>query len=468
VPAGLGRHDCPPMPAPSAAFAATAQPATQQQRWRRGPTAAAWLLAWLPLLGLGLGLGPRTAAAGEVEVLHFWTSPGEAASLAQLKSLIARRGHTWKDFAVVGGAGQNAMLALKERVASGRPPASATIKGPALQEWAAQGALANLDWMAAYGRWDESIPPAVQAHVKHKGRYVAVPVNIHRVNWMWSNLAVLRAAGVPEVPSTFEAFLDAAGKVRAAGFVPVAHGGQPWQEFVLFESVAIGVGGLDFYRKAFVELDPTALTGARMVQSLSAFRRLKGLTDAKAPGRDWDAATDMVIKGRAAFQFMGDWAKGEFLSAGNRPGREFACTPAPGTAGSFSFVIDTFAMFELASREAQQAQGYMAYVLLGDEFQEQFNVRKGSIPVRADVPLDRFDDCARGSRRDFQTAARSASLLPSVAVDMALPPPLQAALREVVSAFWNADAMPIEEAIDRLAQVAAARKPARPRPNGAR
>jgi glucose/mannose transport system substrate-binding protein len=408
------------------------------------------------------------AHAGEVEVLHFWTSPGEATSLAQLKSLIARRGHTWKDFAVVGGAGQNAMSVLKQRVAAGNPPASATIKGPALQDWAAQGALANLDWMAAFDRWDQVIPKSLQPYVKHKGHYVAVPVNIHRVNWLWTNLRVLKAAGVAEVPRTFDAFLAAAAQIKAAGFIPVAHGGQPWQDFVLFESVALGVGGPEFYRKAFVELDPEALTGAAMSRSLIAFRGIKALTDDKAPGRDWDAATDMVIKSKAAFQFMGDWAKGEFLTAGNRPGREFACTPAPGTAGAFTFVIDTFTMFELKSRDAQQAQGYLAYVLLGQEFQEQFNVRKGSIPVRKDVNLDKFDDCAKASRRDFDALSPGAAAMPSVAVDMALAPPVQAALREVISEFWNSDTMPVFEAVNRLVLAASPRKPAKPKPIGAR
>ena len=33
----------------------------------------------------------------------------------------------------------------------------------------------------------------------------------------------------------------------------------------------------------------------------------------------------MVIKGEAGMQLMGDWAKGEFLSAGKVPGKDFVC-----------------------------------------------------------------------------------------------------------------------------------------------
>ncbi len=396
-----------------------------------------------------------SARGGEVEVLHFWTSPGEAKSIAQLKELIAVRGHTWKDFAVVGGGGQNAQAVLKQRVAAGRPPASAAIKGPAIQEWAATRVLANLDAMATFEHWDDVLPPVVQDLVKYRGHYVAVPVNIHRVNWLWTNLDVLRKSGVEKTPLTFDEFLAAADKIRAAGFLPLAHGGQPWQDFVLFESVALGVGGVDFYKRAFIALDPAALTSAEMRKVLASFRRLKSYTDDKSRGREWNAATNMVIQGNAAFQFMGDWAKGEFAAAGRKPGTDFACSPAPGTAGAYSFVIDTFAMFQLRNWEAQKAQGYLAYVLLGPKFQEQFNLSKGSIPVNKVVSLDKFDDCAKNSRRDFDATAKTQSLVPSVSVDMVLSDANHDALRAVVSDFWTTDAMSASDAINRMVRIAA-------------
>jgi glucose/mannose transport system substrate-binding protein len=123
-----------------------------------------------PLLASLLVASGAGVRAGEVEVLHYWTSGGEAKSLAELKGLMAQRGHSWKDFAVVGGGGQNAMDVLKARVLAGNPPAAANIKGPAIQEWAALGALTNLDAMASFDRWDEVLPKVVADQMKHKGR----------------------------------------------------------------------------------------------------------------------------------------------------------------------------------------------------------------------------------------------------------------------------------------------------------
>jgi len=71
--------------------------------------------------------------AEEVEVLHYWTSGGEAKSLIELKKILESKDVKWKDFAVAGGGGENAMTVLKTRVVAGNPPTAAQIKGPSIQ-----------------------------------------------------------------------------------------------------------------------------------------------------------------------------------------------------------------------------------------------------------------------------------------------------------------------------------------------
>lgn len=155
-----------------------------------------------------------SALAGEVEVLHYWTSGGEAKSVAELKKIMQAKGHVWKDFAVAGGGGDNAATVLKSRVVSGNPPAAAQIKGPAIQEWASEGVLANLDSVAQAEKWDSLLPKVVADVMKYKGNFVAAPVNVHRVNWMWANAAVLKKAGVAGMPKTWDEFFLAADKVK--------------------------------------------------------------------------------------------------------------------------------------------------------------------------------------------------------------------------------------------------------------
>jgi glucose/mannose transport system substrate-binding protein len=404
-------------------------------------------LAAAALLACGL------AQAGEVEVLHWWTSGGEAKAAAALKATMQAKGHTWKDFAVAGGGGDSAMTVLKSRVVSGNAPAAAQIKGPGLQEWAAEGVLANIDDVAKAEKWDELLPKAVADVMKYKGNYIAAPVNVHRVNWLWANPEAFKKAGA-KVPTTWDEFFVAAEALKKAGIIPVAHGGQNWQDFTTFESVALGVGGTDFYKKALVQLDPASLNSATMEKVLTTFKKVKEYTDKNAPGRDWNLATAMVIKGEAGMQLMGDWAKGEFVAAGKVPGKDFLCVAAPGTAKAFTFNVDSFAMFKLKNADNTKAQKDLAVAIMSPEFQEVFNLNKGSIPVRLNMKMDKFDDCAKTSTKDFVDTAKGGGLVPSIAHGMAVPPAIEGAIKDAVSQFWNTDKMTAKDAMTKIAAAA--------------
>jgi glucose/mannose transport system substrate-binding protein len=282
---------------------------------------------------------------------------------------------------------------------------------------------------------------------------VAAPVNVHRVNWLWANADVLKKAGV-KAPTNWDEFFVAAEALRKAGVIPLAHGGQNWQDFTVFESVLLGVGGADFYKKTMVQMDPAALNSATMDKVLETFRRVKGTTDKNAPGRDWNLATAMVIKGEAGMQLMGDWAKGEFVAAGKKPGTDFTCAAAPGTAKSFTFNVDSFAMFKLKNDANTQAQKDLASAIMSTDFQEVFNLNKGSIPVRLNMNLAKFDDCAKLSANDFVATAKSGGLVPSVAHGMAIGSATSGAIQDAVSQFWNDDKMSSKDAQTKIASAA--------------
>jgi len=407
----------------------------------------------LGLIAAAAALTCLPAQAGELEVLHWWTSGGEAKAAASLKAAMQAKGHTWKDFAVAGGGGDAAMTVLKSRVVSGNAPAAAQIKGPSLQEWASEGVLANIDGVAKAEKWDELLPKVVSDVMKYKGNYIAVPVNVHRVNWLWANPAAFQKAGA-KLPTTWDEFFVAAEALKKAGLIPVAHGGQNWQDFTTFESVALGVGGADFYKKALVQRDPAALSSPTMEKVLTTFKRVKDYTDKNASGRDWNLATAMVIKGEAGMQLMGDWAKGEFIAAGKVPGKDFACIAAPGTAKAFTFNVDSFAMFKLKNEANVKAQNDLAAAIMGPEFQEVFNLNKGSIPVRLGMKMDKFDECAKLSSKDFVDDAKSGTLVPSIAHGMAVPSAAEGAMKDVVSQFWNTDKMSAKDAMAKLATAA--------------
>jgi glucose/mannose transport system substrate-binding protein len=394
-----------------------------------------------------------SAFATDVEVLHYWTSGGEAKSAAALKDMVKEAGYGWKDFAVAGGGGENAMTALKTRVISGNPPTAAQIKGPSIQEWGQEGVLANIDDAASAGKWDSVLPKVVADVMKYKGHYVAAPVNVHRVNWVWANTAVLKKAGVTSVPTTWDAFFAAADKIKKSGAVAIAHGGQPWQDATVFESVALGVGGAEFYKNALVKLDQKELNSATMVKVFDTLAKVKTYIDKDAAGRDWNLATAMVINGKAGFQFMGDWAKGEFAAAGKVPGKDYLCAAAPGTEKAYTFNVDSFAMFTQKNPDEKKAQLALATAIMNPKFQSIFNLNKGSIPVRSGVSKDKFDECALKSMDDMDATSKNGGLVPSFAHGMAIPSATQGAIVDVIASFMNSN-MSSKDAVAALAKAA--------------
>ena len=409
-------------------------------------------LAKKSVLGLALsGLISMGAQAGNVEVLHYWTSGGEAKSAAVLKDLMVKEGHQWEDFAVAGGGGESAMTVLKSRAVSGNPPSAAQIKGLDIQEWAELGFLTNLDKVAKKAKWDTLLPSVVSDVMKYEGHYVAVPVNVHRVNWLWANPEIFEKSGV-EIPSTWSEFIQVADKIKAAGYTPLAHGGQAWQDATLFEAVALGEGGAEFYGKAFVQHDQATLTSQKMTDVLATFKKLKSYIDDDAAGRDWNIATAMVINGKAAMQIMGDWAKGEFTAAGKKPGSDYVCVAAPGTANAFTFNIDSFAMFDVKGNDSKAAQADLARLIMEPNFQETFNLNKGSIPARLGMERGKFDSCAHTSMDDFVSTAKNGGLVPSMAHGMSTTSAVQGAIYDVVTNYFNSDSITAEQATEKLAR----------------
>jgi glucose/mannose transport system substrate-binding protein len=145
-----------------------------------------------------LALSTTAVAAQEVEVLHWWTSGGEAAAVGTLRDALADGGVGWVDMPVAGGGGSDAMTVLRARVTAGDPPTAVQMLGFSIQDWAAEGALANLNDLAAEQGWADVVPAALQRFSTYDGNWVAAPVNVHSTNWVWANTALMEELGIEQ------------------------------------------------------------------------------------------------------------------------------------------------------------------------------------------------------------------------------------------------------------------------------
>ncbi|WP_431310658.1 ABC transporter substrate-binding protein [Labrys miyagiensis] len=407
------------------------------------------LIAGVALAAASLGfVGAAQAQTKEVQILHWWTSGGEAAALKVIKDAMVAQGYSWKEVPVAGGGGDAAMTALKAMVAAGNNPTASQMLGYTVLDFAKQGVMGDLTETAKAEGWDKVVPAPLQKFAVYDGKWVAVPVNLHSVNWLWINKAVLDKIGGTE-PKTFDDLIVLLGKAKAAGVVPLALGGQNWQEATMFDSVVLSTGGPDFYKKAFNDLDDDALKSDTMKKSFDNLAKLITYVDPNFAGRDWNLATAMVIKGDALVQVMGDWAKGEFKAAGKTPGTDYLCVRFPGTDGSVVYNTDMFAMFAVPA-DRQAAEVALAKTVLSKEVQAGFNINKGSVPSRTDVPDTNFDECGKKGIADLQKASAGGTLFGSLAQGYGAPPAIADAYKDVVTKFVHGQIKTSDEAVQEL------------------
>jgi glucose/mannose transport system substrate-binding protein len=393
-------------------------------------------------------------AADSVEVLHWWTSGGEAAALNVLKQDLEKEGVAWQDMPVAGGGGEQAMTALRARVTAGNPPTAVQMLGFDITDWAKQGVVADLNDLAGKEGWDKVVPPALQKFSKYDGKWVAAPVNVHSTNWVWANKAIFDKLNLKQ-PTTWDELIADLDAIKAAGYTAVAHGGQPWQEATIFDALVMSTGGPEFYKKAFIDLDPAALGSDTMVQAFERLTKLRTYVDDNFSGRDWNLASAMVIEGKAGVQFMGDWAKGEFLKAGKVPGKDFLCFRFPGTQGTVTFNSDQFVMFKVGE-DRRAAQEKLASAIMSPSFQVAFNKVKGSVPARTDVDGSDLDACGQQGMKDLAEASQKGTLFGSMAHGHAAPAAIKNATYDVITAEFNGEMDAKTAAAELVKAVAAA------------
>lgn len=235
-------------------------------------------------------------------------------------------GGTWEQTAISGHT-SNTLAKLRSDVVAGNAPAAVRLKGPEIAEWNQTGTTASVDEVAVAEGWDDVVAPELQSVMKPTGNWVAVPMNIHRVNWLYSSPKCLDELGL-DVPVTWDDFNAACDQIVAAGYTCIAHGAADWSDATTFDSVVYGMD-VDLYRKAFQEADVDALRSQGMIDAFAQLRKMVGYMDDGINGRSWEQSMTMTMTGEAAFFLMGDWTVASANLAGFKEGEDYLCTQTP-------------------------------------------------------------------------------------------------------------------------------------------
>ena len=415
----------------------------------------------LALAGLAMcGLASSPAfAEPKTNLLHQWATGSDAAAIAKLGEMFTAAGGKWEQTSIAGHTA-NTLAKLRADVIAGNAPPAVQLKGPEIAEWNATGQTADLDELASAEGWEKVVAPELLGVMKPTGKWVAAPMNIHRINWIWGSSKAMAKAGITELPKTWAEFNADCDKVVAAGLICIAHFSADWSDSTTFETVVYGQS-IDLFRKAFVEGDTAAMRSPEMIKAFEQFRTMVGkYMDPAIAGRDYDAASAMMAKGEAAFMFMGDWEIGVLTAAGFKQGSDYVCAQAPTDWGKPGFILnsDSVVFFKQTDPDFIAGQKLLASLILSPKFQTVFNQAKGSIPARLDVDLSSgFNPCQQLSQKDLQASIAGGTLVRSMAHNMTVLQKYRGAIMETITSFVNSDQSP-KEAAEAMADAVDAQK----------
>ena len=185
-----------------------------------GAAGAAGLVGLAGCMGGDNGDGE---GGSELEIAHWWTAGGEEEAI---EALIEGFQEEHPDYEVnnnptPGGAGSALEADVRNRVIDGNPPSTFQIwPGEALTIYTEEDLLEDLSDTVWTDEMEEAyLDGPRELSQDDEGAFVAVPINIHRLNNLFYNVQVVEEAGIdPEEIEDPAALVEAhLGQVETAG-----------------------------------------------------------------------------------------------------------------------------------------------------------------------------------------------------------------------------------------------------------
>ena len=336
------------------------------------------------------------------EIFTWWASGGEAAGLQGMIDVYKAQNPNTEfiNAAVAGGAGVNAKAVLTSRLEANDPPDSFQAHaGMELDGYVKTGKLEDLTSLYASEGWDKVFPADLIKTLTVDGKIYSVPVNIHRANVLWWNPATATKAGITAAPQTLDEFFADLEKFKKAGVTGLALAGKgDWAIAHLMDYMLLASMGPDKYEGLFK--GTTSWTGPEVTAALKNFQKALSYGNKGAGNLDWPDAGKLVTSGKAGFFIMGDWASAQWQSDGLKLGTDYTFAAAPGTVGIYQWLSDSFTL-PVGAPHRNAALAWLK-VCGSLEGQDAFNPKKGSIAVRTDSDLTKYDDYLKSAAADWK------------------------------------------------------------------
>jgi glucose/mannose transport system substrate-binding protein len=333
------------------------------------------------------------ATAEELIIYHGWSTPAEVAALKVFQDALSEKGHAWKDLAIPHNSGVN--VSLVNLVTGGEPPNVFSNSDPGVfRDLEGLGLTRDLtEFYSEIGATDRFFP-IIKELATVDGKMLKVPLWMHIDGMVYWNKEVAAKAGVdPASWTSVDEMIADFQKVKDAGFVAAAVGGQAFQVGYLFHAMLAATAGPEIYNRLYgAEPDVSVLETPEFAKAVEIVRVFSEQATPESENRPWNETTNTVIAGQALFHIMGDWMKGEWLAAGKVPGVDFGCAVIPGSK-AVAVTSDAMGILGAQPENIDQAELDFVRIAVDPVVSARSNQFKGSTSPLKDAPTEFLDEC---------------------------------------------------------------------------
>lgn len=331
------------------------------------------------------------ATPDKIELQHFWASPGEKLALQQIQTHARDAGMEIESFE---NANYNRLREnISERLSVGYlPEVSQWIGGEDLSILAESKTLISLPFSLNGKPLSAILRPEVYESIQFNGKTVALPIGLRLQSSAVYNKNVLAKINQSKVPTEWKDFLDIAAKLDAIGVIPLSITDEPWVLREVFKAVLLSFGQRQVITDLYKNFDQSGLLKKQLLKTFEVLFELRRYADPEHKDRSWSDTVKMVVDGKAAAVFIGDYARSEIAFTQ----QNFECAGLPGLQNA-AFSLDIFVLFNNKNIEWNNFYSNFVESVLSPESQSDYLHYKGGLPVTTGVDIETLNHCSRAS-----------------------------------------------------------------------
>jgi glucose/mannose transport system substrate-binding protein len=395
----------------------------------------------------------QTAGKPRVTVITQWSAGSDGAAITALGDLFTKAGGDWQHNPVPGFT-TDMMNKLRAQILSDDPPAVSQLKGPEIAAWSKIAPTVNLDADVAAAGYENVVAPELVKLHKPFGHWIALPLQVYRINSIWISKKAADKVGLTALPKTWADYNAIGEKMAKAGIQPVANGGTKWDNGMIWEIALSGISP-SAYRRAVMQLDAATLGGPEVLAAFEQTRRMSLWMDPNTASQHYSTFIPKFMNGDAGMLLMGGWVQGVYKKAGYQYS-DYVTGPAPQDNGKAAFDLnaDAFIFWQRKEPDFTAGQHLLAKLVMEKDTQAMYSGITGSLPVRTDMDLSgpAFSDAQREASASLGAAVKNDQAVLSLAHNMAQPNQVTAAMIDVLTEFVTDHTITPKQGQTRLAE----------------